>query len=392
MDRIRHGWHSHPSDPDAVGKFREPGGVAIDFDDRIWIADRECSRLVRISSMAGAGWLSVRVRTVAIGIDDPNSAVLVCALGSGDIGRHAGSTGALTEATAIGALTAPAAVQLAGSRILRWTPRSDASSRSTTRCKMSNRGCIWLTSARGGRWEWWYGDPTTAGPHLQRADALLGNGAGRAEVAHSEHQRGGARQADRGAHPAATEPWDVVCLNEVFDEDGRDLLEQGSGASIRTTSARPTPTIVVGSARALGRLPDGRIRVGARAGADRRSRRSWLTLGGQRADALQPPSVRRRARPRRRCCACRRPRHHGARPPSPSSPTCPTRTRGQRHGGRQGGRLRRLVQPNEAPFHVMISHTQADPLDDIGEHSDVRRKQLEVAMELLERSSAMPGR
>lgn len=107
-----------PSDPDAVGKFREPGGVAIDFDDRIWIADRECSRLVRISSMAGAGWLSVRVKgPVAIGIDDPNSAVMVCALGSGDIGRHAGSTGALTEATAIGALTAPAAVQLAGSRI-----------------------------------------------------------------------------------------------------------------------------------------------------------------------------------------------------------------------------------------------------------------------------------
>jgi hypothetical protein len=101
-----------------VGKFREPAGVAIDFDDRIWIADRKCSRLVRISSMAGAGWLSVRANApVAIGIDDPNSAVLVCALGSGNIGRHATSTGALTEATPTGALTAPATVQLSGSTI-----------------------------------------------------------------------------------------------------------------------------------------------------------------------------------------------------------------------------------------------------------------------------------
>ena len=33
---------------------------------------------------------------------------------------------------------------------------------------------------------------------------------------------------------AATEPWDLLCFNEVFDEDGLEILDAGS--------ARPSPT------------------------------------------------------------------------------------------------------------------------------------------------------
>jgi hypothetical protein len=107
-----------PTDPDAVGKFRETAAVAIDLGDQIWIADRECSRLVRISDMAGTGWKSWPVKApVAVGIDQPNSAVLVCALGSGEISRRDASTGAVGEATPTGAMAVPAAVQVVASTI-----------------------------------------------------------------------------------------------------------------------------------------------------------------------------------------------------------------------------------------------------------------------------------
>jgi hypothetical protein len=38
------------------------------------------------------------------------------------------------------------------------------------------------------------------------------------------------------------EPWDVLCFYEVFDEDGRDVLERKLRTTTRTTCARPTPT------------------------------------------------------------------------------------------------------------------------------------------------------
>jgi hypothetical protein len=107
-----------PTDPDAVGKFRETATVAIDFDDQIWIADRECSRLVRISGITGTGWKSWPVKApVAVGIDQPNSAVLVCALGGGEIIRRDASTGAVGETTPAGAMAVPAAVQVVGPTI-----------------------------------------------------------------------------------------------------------------------------------------------------------------------------------------------------------------------------------------------------------------------------------
>lgn len=49
-----------PTDP-AVGKFRQPTGLAVDGNDDLWIADWECSRMVKIAGMDGTGWFAVRV-------------------------------------------------------------------------------------------------------------------------------------------------------------------------------------------------------------------------------------------------------------------------------------------------------------------------------------------
>lgn len=68
--------------------------------------------------MSGTGWKSWPVKApVAVGIDEPNSAVLVCALGSGDISRRDASSVAVGETTPAGAMSVPAAVQIAGSKI-----------------------------------------------------------------------------------------------------------------------------------------------------------------------------------------------------------------------------------------------------------------------------------
>ena len=101
-----------PTDP-AVGKFRQPTGLAVDDKDELWIADWQCSRVVHIASMAGAGWSTVAIDApVALACDGDNSAIMVGAIGAKRISRHNAATGALTAATPANALTAPAAVQI----------------------------------------------------------------------------------------------------------------------------------------------------------------------------------------------------------------------------------------------------------------------------------------
>lgn len=106
------------TDP-AIGKFRQPIGVALDGNDGLWIADCECSRVVHIASMAGAGWAAIAVMApVAVAADDDNSAIVVAAIGAKQISRYEAMTGDLDASTPANAVTAPAAVHLDGPAIV----------------------------------------------------------------------------------------------------------------------------------------------------------------------------------------------------------------------------------------------------------------------------------
>ena len=81
---------------------------------------------------------------------------------------------------------------------------------------------------------------------------------------------------DRGADHRIGEPWDVVCLNEVFDEDGRAILEQRLGASTPTMSSRQTLDDRLAGALELSAAgTGGRLDLGDRARPAR-----WITLLG----------------------------------------------------------------------------------------------------------------
>ena len=134
-----------PVDP-AVGKFRQPTGLAVDNNDELWIADWQCSRVVHIASMAGLGWSTVPVDgPVALASDDANSAIMVGALGAKRISRHDAATGALNAATPPNTLTAPAAVQIHDAKIVgldaaarRLVTINDALSQVTTQVHLAD--------------------------------------------------------------------------------------------------------------------------------------------------------------------------------------------------------------------------------------------------------------
>ena len=59
------GWTTYGSpgvptavDPHAVGHFRAPVAIAFDDHGRVWIADQDFSRVVRVDGLNGAGWLA----------------------------------------------------------------------------------------------------------------------------------------------------------------------------------------------------------------------------------------------------------------------------------------------------------------------------------------------
>jgi streptogramin lyase len=134
-----------PADP-AVGKFRQPTGLAVDNKNELWIADWQCSRVVHIASMTGTGWSTVTVDApVALASDDANSAIMVGAVGARRISRHDAATGDLTAATPANTLTAPAAVQIHDAKIVgldaaarRLVTINDALSQVTTQVHLAD--------------------------------------------------------------------------------------------------------------------------------------------------------------------------------------------------------------------------------------------------------------
>ncbi|MBP1137358.1 hypothetical protein JOE31_003590 [Arthrobacter sp. PvP023] len=146
------GWVSYgtggtptPADP-AIGKFRQPTGLAVDNKDELWIADWQCSRVAHIASMSGVGWSTLTVDgPAALTSDDANSAIMVGAIGAKRISRHDAATGALTAATPAGTLTAPTAVQIHDGKIVvldasarRLVTINDALSQVTTQVHLAD--------------------------------------------------------------------------------------------------------------------------------------------------------------------------------------------------------------------------------------------------------------
>ena len=191
---------------------------------------------------------------------------------------------------------------------------------------------------------------------------------------------------------AASEPWDVVCLNEVFDEDGRDVLEQRlRGVYPNYVRKADADDRLVGALElSAGFLMAGSVwglalgLIGGLTLLGSRWEDSGLMLFSRLPFAVEPT-------PQEVLDAAA---NLDITVPStfPVVAYVPYEdAEGNDTGAAKGVVYARLVQPNEAPFHVMISHTQADPLDNIGEHSDVRRKQLDVATDLLERMLGAAG-
>ncbi len=69
---------------------------------------------------------------------------------------------------------------------------------------------------------------------------------------------------------AAAEPWDVLCFNEVFDEDGRDVLhDRLKGAYPNIVVKADADDRLAGALELAGGLVDDRLGVGHRAGPRR---------------------------------------------------------------------------------------------------------------------------
>jgi hypothetical protein len=191
---------------------------------------------------------------------------------------------------------------------------------------------------------------------------------------------------------AATEPWDVVCLNEVFDEDGRELLEQRLDGvfphyvrkadaddrlvgALELSAGLKLPGVLWGLA--LGLL--GGVTLLGSCWED-----SGLMLFSRFPFAQEPT-------PQALLDVAGQ---HGVTLPAtlPVVAYLPYEdAAGNDANAAKGAVYARLVLPDETPFHLMISHTQADPLSAIGANAGTRRKQLDAAMALLEQMLERPG-
>ena len=186
---------------------------------------------------------------------------------------------------------------------------------------------------------------------------------------------------------AATEPWDVLCFNEVFDEDGREVLEHRLG------TAYPNYVLKADADdRGVGALLVGRrVRLRHRLGPCGASRS---------ASSAEPRCWRHGAEDSGLMLFSKLPfeQASGFRtrwPSSPgmstginASPTSPIVPYEDAVGGdknaAKGVVYAQLELPDESLFNIMISHTQADPLDDIGKNKATRKSQFTAAMALLD--------
>jgi endonuclease/exonuclease/phosphatase family metal-dependent hydrolase len=183
---------------------------------------------------------------------------------------------------------------------------------------------------------------------------------------------------------AAREPWDVLCFNEVFDEDGRDELER----RLRTTypnyvlkadaddRAAGVLEVVGGLAIRIGGAIWG-LALGLLGGVTLLGSR-WEDSGLMLFSKFPFTSVRI-------------PDEVADLGGFPSGITIPNvayvpyeEATGADENAAKGVVYAQLQLPDESTFNLMISHTQADPTDDTGKNAAVRKTQFSTAMSLLD--------
>jgi endonuclease/exonuclease/phosphatase family metal-dependent hydrolase len=188
---------------------------------------------------------------------------------------------------------------------------------------------------------------------------------------------------------ASPQQYDVVCLQEVFDEDGRDILEDELSAAyphyIKKSDGKGM-SVVTGPAfgvAGISALVPGGAAVAAVAGviglislAFSTFEDSGLMLFSKLpfdTMALDPAFLEKLA-------------ENGVNLP----PTLPATafkvfsdTAGEDGFAAKGVLYARLLRPDRRPLHLLTSHTQADSTAEVGAHNGTRRKQFEQAFNLL---------
>lgn len=190
---------------------------------------------------------------------------------------------------------------------------------------------------------------------------------------------------------ASPEPWDVLCFNEVFDEDGREALAHYLGTEYPSYVYKADADDRLAGALELagGLLLSGTVwglALGLLGGATLLSSRwedSGLMLFSKRPFAMAPlppeaieiqkdlgidPVVRDFAR----------------------VAFVPYEDAEGNDASAAKGVLYAELDVDGWPFHILMSHTQADSLTGIGEHESVRRKQFGTVMKLLEQMVGPP--
>jgi hypothetical protein len=183
---------------------------------------------------------------------------------------------------------------------------------------------------------------------------------------------------------AATEPWDVLCFNEVFDEDGREILEHRLQTAYPNyvlkadADDRGVGALLVagGSALAIGGALWG-IALGLLGGASLLSSR-WEDSGLMLFSKFPFKGIRIPD-----TLAQLAGLSTGITIPNVAFVPYEDAT-GNDQNSAKGVVFAQLELPDESLFNLMISHTQADPLDDIGKNKATRKAQFTTAMALLD--------
>jgi Endonuclease/Exonuclease/phosphatase family len=181
--------------------------------------------------------------------------------------------------------------------------------------------------------------------------------------------------------------WDIVCLNEVFDDDARDvfILELGGRYPHQVQKCDVdylgvqlgigTATAVFLAIPGIGWLAGLGIAIAGAALLETKFEDSGLMIFS-RFPFEQIPIPAELAQIAQQI---------GAGTSIPKVAFVPYEDSAGADALAAKGALYAAIDiGDEETFHLLVSHTQADPTDDVGKHADIRRKQLDQALGLLE--------
>ena len=191
---------------------------------------------------------------------------------------------------------------------------------------------------------------------------------------------------------AASEPWDVLCFNEVFDEDGRDVLhDRLRGAYPNIVVKADADDRLSGALELAGGLAMagsvwglalGSIGVG-----------SWLSAKWEDSGLMMFSKHPFAQEPLPQAVIDAQSDLGVANPITafPKVAFVPYEDAEDNDASAAKGVVYAQIDAGDWPFHLLMSHTQADPTTDIGKRASVRRKQFATVEKLLEGMVGEPG-